>query len=622
MNQISEWFSKQPEHVRSAVMLVLLSALVLAGFWSVTECDFVNFDDTDYVTENYGIQNGVTLRSIAWAFRTNHAGNWHPLTWISHMIDFSLYARKPAGHHFTNLLLHLGNTLLLFLVLKEMTRAIWRSLFVAALFAVHPMHVESVAWVSERKDLLSAFFAMLTFWFYMRHARERAIGEPLGKFSRRRNYYLALFMFSLGLLSKPMLVTLPFVLLLLDFWPLERLATEPSKKLGLSYQRFRLLFLEKLPFFALSFVCSSVTYFVQKGAGSVLVDPFRHRFLKAVGAYSDYLYKLIWPSRLCAFYPSLDDKSGLLQISSIVVLLCISLLVLASSTTRRYLFTGWFWFVGMLVPVIGFVQVGAQGMADRYSYLPSIGLFLLIIWLASEFGKSQKVLGFAATTIVIVFTAMTQRQVSFWRNSVTLFSHALAVTTETDTVQVQLGAALAYCGKRDEAISHFERALELNPKNDVAHLSWGMTLIAMGRDAEAVAHLKLSAELKPHSSQAFDNLGIALAHLKRYLEAEEAFQKSLSLSPNKPLVLLRLGLVLMEQKKLDDAEAAFQKALQIDPSQQQAHVYLGFIYVTENRLDGAIEHCREAVRLNPNDQGAQNNLAIVLSKKAAQRQLP
>ncbi len=609
MNQISQWFSKQPEHVRSALMLLFLSALVLAGFLQVTHCAFVNFDDTDYVTENLRIQNGVSLKSIAWAFQSRHAGNWHPLTWISHMIDFNLYGLKPAGHHFTNLLLHLGNTLLLFLVLKEITGAPGRSFFVAALFAIHPMHVESVAWVSERKDLLSAFFGMWTLWFYGRYVRERMNGEK-----GRGAYWVSLVAFALGLMSKPMLVTLPFVLLLLDFWPLGRMDAKGARANGG-------LVLEKLPFFALSFAVSCVTYIVQNAGGAVVQATLWFRLSNAFIGYCRYIAKLLWPTKLSVFYPLLDSGSvwGLL---ALVLLVVISGLIFVVSRKRGYLFSGWFWFLGMLVPVIGFVQVGSQSMADRYSYLPSIGLFIALVWVAGEIRKWNGALVLGGVLAVGILTFLTQRQVSFWRDSATLFQRVLQVNPETDTIQTQVGAALAFVGRPEEAWPHFKRAVEINPHNYEAELSWGTALVGAGRDAEAIPHLQRSVEGQPKSARAHDNFGLAFSHLKEPAKAESEFEKALQLEPENPAIMNHLGFALLEQRKLGDAEEMFLKALQRSPGLRDAHIYLGFIYVTQNRLDEALVHSREAVRLDPEDTRARENLKVVIAKKEAERTIP
>ncbi|MDB6026720.1 MAG: hypothetical protein JWM68_2943 [Verrucomicrobiales bacterium] len=621
MNRISQWFLKQPEHIRSGLVLILLTGLILAGFWEVTHCDFVNFDDTEYLTENFHVQQGVTWKQVAWALQSNHAGNWHPLTWISHMIDWSLYGAKAAGHHFTNLLFHIGNTLLLFLILKEMTKALWKSAFVAALFAIHPMHVESVAWISERKDVLSAFFALLTIWFYWRYADWKRTATANGgegvdahRKTAKLHYFLALVCFSLGLMSKPMLVTLPFVLLLLDFWPLERMGDFDS--LRAAAEKIKVLLLEKWLFFVLTMAASVTTFLVQRNAGAMGSNySLPNRLANAFASYVVYIGKLLWPLDLAVFYPLSPRQDMTRALCSFLVIACISLLVLMRAKTKRYIFTGWFWFVGMLVPVIGFVQVGIQAMADRYSYLPAIGLFILIAWGAGECLKKVRLLPFLATAVVIACTLLTQRQVSFWQNSATLFSHVFAVTRKTPVSHIQLGAALGFCRRYEEAIPYFERAAKLDPESDLAHLDWGIVLIAMGKNEEAATHLQQSIRLNPDVPSAHDNLGIALTHLKRYTEAESEYRRALKLAPGNPAVLSRLAFSLMEQKKFDEAEPIFLQALRLNSSLQEAHIYLGFIYVTEKRFDEAIEHCIAAVRINPNDVQAQNNLQTVISRK-------
>jgi hypothetical protein len=369
----------------SLCIYLTLALATLAVFWQVLGHDFVNYDDPDYVYRNPNVQSGITLSSIKWAFTTGHAANWHPLTWLSHMLDWQLFGDNPGWHHLTNLFLHIANTLLLFAVLKRMTNALWRSAFVAAAFALHPLHVESVAWVAERKDVLSTLFWMLTIAAYLRYLERPGTGR----------YLLTLLIFALGLMAKPMLVTLPFVLLLLDYWPLGRFqfgqivksVGQQSRKSLNAFSHWKLsrhLLLEKVPLFALSAISSIVTFLVQRTAGavtSVETLPLKLRIANTFVSYLTYIQKMVWPSRLAMFYPY-PDKTDLIWQTVVfaLLLLIISLGVIWLMRRRRYLLTGWLWYLGTLVPVIGLVQVGDQALADRYTYVPLTGLFIIIAW--------------------------------------------------------------------------------------------------------------------------------------------------------------------------------------------------------------------------------------------------
>jgi Flp pilus assembly protein TadD len=611
INVIKRWFSNQPESFLSGLVLLCLSALIIGSFWQVTNSEFVNFDDTDYVTENFNVQQGVSFGSVKWALTTNHAGNWHPLTWVSHMVDCSLYGLKAPGHHLTNLILHLASTLILFLFLKEMTGSFWRSAFVAALFGLHPMHVESVAWISERKDVLSGFFAMLTLWLYGRYARAQAeisLGERPASDREWVSYFLALFFFGCGLMSKAMLVTLPFVLLLLDFWPLRRFPlTRPLGKLAL----------EKVPFFILTIAAALVTFLIQKNAGAMSQDPLSYRIWNAFLGYVGYLQKLLWPMGLSVYYPLPETSETARGICSLLLVIVFSAVTVWRAKKQPYFFVGWFIFLGMLVPVIGLVQVGSQAMADRYTYLPSIGFFILITWAVCDLIRRRFILAMAGFALIAVCTGMTVRQVSYWKDSVSLFTRASDTTRKTDLTQLHLGAAFAFCGRGAEAIPCFEEAAKLNPVNDVVRLNWGIALIAMGKDEQALEQLEISLKLKPGVSSAYDNCGIALTHLKRYPEAEAQYRKALELNSEQPAVLSRLAFSLMEQKKFLEAEPIFLHALRLNPNLHEAHVYLGFVYMNLGRFDEAIEHCRAALRLQPDDVGTQKNLQVVLARKQA-----
>ena len=424
------------------LVCLFLVIATLAVYWQVRNYSFVNYDDHMYVTQNHNVQAGLTLESITWSFTTIQASNWHPLTWISHMLDCQLYGMNPGRHHLTNVLLHILNSLLLFLVFMRMTGKLWQSGFVAALFALHPLHVESVAWISERKDVLSTFFWMLSLWGYLRYVERPGACR----------YLLLFFLFILGLMTKPMLVTLPFVLLLLDYWPLNRFQFGSSGDCNYSIQRpfdFGLVW-EKTPLFLLAAVSSVMTYIVQKSGGAVnslATIPFHDRIANAIVSYVSYIGKMIWPDNLAVFYPY--PKSILLWkvAGAGLLLVVVSVVIFRMVRTKPYFAVGWLWYIGTLVPVIGLVQVGSQGMADRYTYVPLIGIFVIIAWGVPDFMPKwrYKKIGFTVTIAAILAIIMitTRLQIRYWSDSLTLFKHAFEVTTvDNCIVHGKLGEAL------------------------------------------------------------------------------------------------------------------------------------------------------------------------------------
>jgi len=411
---------------------IALALATAAIYCRICSYDFVIYDDPDYAYENPNIQAGITIHSIEWAFTAGHSANWHPLTWLSHMLDWQLFGNNAGGHHIVNLVFHIANTLLLFVILKQMTNVLWPSAFMAALFALHPLHVESVAWVSERKDVLSTFFWLLTMWAYMRYV----------KYPNVWRYLLVLLIFTLGLMAKPMLVTLPFVLLLLDYWPLERFG-----KRTLFY-----LIREKVPFFTLSAASSIVTFFVQRNSEAVAplaVFPLKFRICNAFISYAEYIKKTVWPSKLAVFYPHAGRNASILYaVISAFLLLTVTVLILRFSRNHRYLVTGWFWYLGTLVPVIGLVQVGLQGMADRYTYVPLTGLLIIIGWgvpdLLVKWRRFKKtVLILSMMLVVSVMSSCTYFQLRHWQNTATLFQHAIDVTKNNFVAMDNLARFLA-----------------------------------------------------------------------------------------------------------------------------------------------------------------------------------
>ena len=457
-------------------MLLLLLAVAVV-YWRVTDCEFIGFDDGQYVVENPHVHAGLSAQSVTWAFTTTAASNWVPLTWLSYMLDYELYGLNPRGYHLTNLLLHLASSALLLLVLWRTTGARGCSAFVAALFALHPLHVESVAWVAERKDVLCGFFFMLTLWAYTRYAeRDFTLGR----------YGLVLLFLGLGLMAKPMLVTVPAVLLLLDFWPLGRFERT----------RLRTLLLEKVPLLLLA-VCAAVpTWLIQASSSATgLVENLGLdlRVGNALLAYVHYIVHFFWPRGLAVFYPHPGaDVSIGWAIAAGLLLLGVSVLVLRSTPRRPYLALGWLWYLGMLVPVIGLVQVGEQAMADRYTYLPMIGLTIAVAWGAPDLlerWRPRPELVAAATGLVLVTLAsLTWVQIGYWRNSVTLFEHALRVTQDNHLAHTNLGVALTERGEHERAIHHYEQALRIKPDYVAAHFNLAVTLVRQDRRAEAIRH--------------------------------------------------------------------------------------------------------------------------------------
>ncbi len=602
---------------------MLLSLTVLAIFWQVQNHAFIHLDDGEYVTDNIHVRTGLRWKNITWAFTSTHAANWHPLTWLSHMLDCELFGLNPKGHHLTSLLFHLVNSLLLFLILKQMTGAVWRSGFVAALFALHPLHVESVAWVAERKDVLSTLFWMLTLWAYLGYVK-----RPKGK-----RYLLTLLLFALGLMAKPMLVTLPFVLLLLDFWPLERfrLGRSGNSNTAISQpsihaneprtQVFRLL-VEKIPLFALAALSSVVTFIVQKSGGAVgtlETYPFQIRLANALISYVRYIIQMIWPHNLAVFYPHPGQSLPMWQATGAgLLLLIISAAVVRAGHRYPYLPVGWLWYVGTLVPVIGLVQVGAQAMADRYTYVPLIGLFIMIAWGVSDLVGSRRygkpALALAATSLLVTSMVLTSLQVKHWKNSLTLFNHALQVTENNSQIHNNLGNVLSEKGKLQAAISHYTSALKINPNYGEARINLGVALANQGKLKEAIKHYSEAARLTPNSPELHNNLGVALFREGHIAAAIDHYLAAVQLKPDYAEAHNNLGNALAQQEKLVEAEVHYSKALMIRADYPEAHNNLGVALALQGRLDEAIAHFSEAVRLEPNYVQARANLELALQE--------
>jgi protein O-mannosyl-transferase len=501
-----------------------LVVLVWLVFGQTLWHEFINYDDPRYVYENTKITSGLSLSGIAWAFTHIHSMNWHPLTTISHMLDCQLFGLKAGCHHFTNVLLHTFAAILLFLALLQMTGALLRSAFVAAVFAIHPLRVESVAWIAERKDVLSGVCFMLTLLAYVYYTRAPSLKRYLG---------VAL-VFVLGLMSKPMLVTLPLVLLILDYWPLSRIGGRRSG----ARRQLLMPVLEKIPLIALSAVSSLVTLLAQKGAvGWTEQLPIADRINNAVVSYAAYIWQMFWPVRLAVFYPHPEHRLPLGEIiSCLLLLICITAVAVVLRKQRPYLITGWLWYLGMLVPVIGLVQVGWQGRADRYTYLPQIGLYIAATWAVADltalWRHQRTILSAAAIFIIGVLSSCAWVQTAYWRDSETLFKHALAVTTNNDVAENNLGIVFLRQGKLDQAISLLQAAVDLRPDNSPAHENLAKALLQKGQVADALIHYQKLLELQPDNIEVHNIVGTVLIQQGRIREGVDEWQKVLAIQPD------------------------------------------------------------------------------------------
>jgi protein O-mannosyl-transferase len=588
---------------RTSFTIGLLLALVTLGLYApVLGHEFIDFDDDAYVTANPMVREGWSWRGLDWAWTTGHATNWHPLTWLSHMTDCSLFGLEPAGHHATSALLHAANTVLLFLLLRRMTGAVWRAAMVAALFGWHPLHVESVAWVAERKDVLSTFFFFLTIWAYLRYAEEFKVqGSKFKVF-----YGLSLFLFACGLMSKAMVVTLPFVLLLLDYWPLERFGAGVQTR----------LVLEKLPFLALSAAASVVTYLVQKSGGAVAqFIPIYYRVENAVLSYGRYLGRMLWPVRLSIIYPYSKE------VPRFDVCACL-LLVLAAITglvllcrQRKYMATGWFWYLGALVPVIGLVQQGQQSSADRFTYVPLIGIFLMIVWgvadLAAKWRLPAWAPGLAAALALAACAAGTEMQLGYWTDSGTLFRRALAVTTDNESAWNSLGVYLLTQGEEAEAFRCFNKSLTVARDNDAAWYNLGAYYWRHGRNAEALRCFTESLRLRERPGTCY-HVGLALQALHRRLEATPFFARAVALDPNFIPARMSLADSLSDSGKNEEAALEYREVLRQDPGQVDAHCNLAFVLGAQGKNAEAMMELQEALRLRPSDASSHCNLGNLL----------
>jgi protein O-mannosyl-transferase len=554
---------------------VIITVLIWIVFGQTLGHDFVNYDDKTYVYGNSLVTAGLSLHGSLQAFVDTQTNNWHPLTIISHMIDCQLYDLKAGGHHFTNVFLHTIAAVLLLLWLSNITGRFWQSAFVTALFAIHPLRVESVAWIAERKDVLSAVFFFLTLGAYVRYARARSFGR----------YLMMSILFACGLMSKPMLVTTPVVLLLFDYWPLKRIADGKS---------FRRMTLEKLPLFTLSAASSIVAFALQvQSSESVGQLPFGWRLQNALVTYVTYIWQMFWPANLAVFYPHPDDRLAVWQVAlAAAFLIAITWVAFALRRSRPYLLVGWLWYLIMLLPVIGIVEVGLQGHADRYTYLPQVGLYIALTWLVAEVSRSlphrKEILAAVGSGIVIILSACAWKQTTYWRNSETLWTHTLAVTTDNDVALTNLGTSLMDRGQLDDAFSYFQRALAVRSRSEHSHYNLSLALI-------------------------HDSVGNVLARKGRLDEAIGHFQQAIEFRPDYPDAHYNLGTLLFQMHDLDGAIAEWRTTLLLHPNDPGTNANLGNALVQKGLLREAATHYEVALQSEPDSPVALNNLAWVLS---------
>ncbi|MGO9124663.1 MAG: tetratricopeptide repeat protein [Terriglobales bacterium] len=546
---------------RTVVLCLLLVAATLAVYNPVNRNAFVNFDDDHYLTGNPHVLAGLKWDTVKWAFTNYYEANWHPLTWLSHALDAQLFGLNPVGHHYVNVFLHALNAALLFLLLQSATGFTWRSLMVAALFALHPVNVESVAWASERKNLLSMMFLLLTLQAYGWYARRPGAGR----------YTLVALLFACGLMSKPQVITLPFLLLLWDYWPLGRFspAGQPTKAPA--------LLLEKLPLFLMSLASAVVTMQAQKAGGAIhspILYPFWLRLENAIVSYSRYIGKAFWPAQLSPLYPHPLDLLRFWQvIASAVFLLLVTTLVIRNRR-HGYLVTGWFWFLGTLVPMIGLVQVGEQAMADRYAYLPFVGLFVMVCWGVGEWAEAKKLatarLAIPALAVIAVLSVLTYRQIGYWRDSETLWSYALRVTS-VRSYKAHFNLAVTYDaeGRYDEAVQQFREAIDPRGDDPRIHLGLGMYDQRHGHVREAIEEFQSGLRLSSDGAMradALSNLGSVYQQLHDYARAKESFAGALQIDPNKAVALVGMGLLSQKSGDLEQAIAQYSHAMSVEPT--------------------------------------------------------
>lgn len=600
---------------RTRLITLVLVILPLMVYIQVRNHAFIQYDDGAYVSENPRVITGLKWDNVIWAFSpvsVEVAGNWHPLTWLSLMLDAEVFGQSPRGFHLTNLALHVVNTILLFTLLRLMTGAEWESAFVAAVFSVHPMHVESVAWIAERKDVLSTFWGLIAMLYWMRFVQSGA-----------RSWIIwSLLAYALSLMSKQMLVTLPCLMLVLDYWPLQRSSGIDNS--GLLTKRWETLTLEKLPHFVVGFLFCMIAWWSQERGQAIqtLEDyPLETRLLNAISVYGIYLWKMAWPAGLAVFYPY--PRYSLMQEACVWGGLVLTITVLAIRIRRQYpyVISGWFWYLGTLVPVIGIVQIGAQRMADRYTYFPMTGTLIAVTWLTSHWcrndSKRKAAAAGVASVVLIALSVQAHSQTALWRNTLTLFRHAMTVE-ESALSHVKVGFEFVKEGDLRKGTRHFQRALEIDPEYVNAHSCLGNAALARRQLPEAVEHFRRAIHFDPECVEAHYNLGIVLAMQGKTPEAIDHYRETLRLEPRHAEALVNLGIGHSAEKRFDVAERVFRQALSVNPHLSQGHINLAFVLTETGRSGDAIEHLLEALRNEPNNWQVHLKLSEVYFKMREQ----
>jgi protein O-mannosyl-transferase len=591
---------------RALLPKLLLVAATLLVYGQALHFDFAGYDDDSYVTYNPYVRRGLTPDGLHWAFTTGHSANWHPLTWLSHMADGEIYGLNPGGHHATSVLLHVLNSLILLVLLTRMTQSTWRPLFVAGLFALHPLHVESVAWVSERKDVLSTFWGLLAILAYVGYAARKGLFR----------YLLVFLLLALSLMSKPMLVTLPFLFLLFDYWPLKRITLPDSGQnfLPSSGASIGRLLVEKVPLLLLSGACSVVTFLVQRSGGAVLGTinlPVHYRVANALISYVWYIWKMIWPRHLAVHYPHpllTGHMWSLWQVAGAAIFLSL-VSVVAIRTIRRYPYVavGWFWYLGLLVPVIGLVQVGTQGMADRYTYLPLVGLFCVLVWGSADLlDRSKKArtrtpaVAFVIATVILCACGVASRiQLHHWKDSLALSTHALEVRPNDPVMHLNLGVTLEQQSRFEEARAEYSRTISLDPSYTKAYVDLGNLLVRMGRTEEALLRYSEALQVAPDSPEAHFGAAIACQTLGRAEESITHYRETIRLKPDHQAAQVNLGVLLARGGKDEEATSHFATAIELSHGDAPGLSRVGQALLMVGRADAAVPPLEEALRLDP-----------------------
>jgi len=640
----------QHKNLNPILICLALAVLTVVTFWQLKDCGFIDFDDNVYVYENAYVQSGLSWHDIKWAFSfesVENGGYWNPVTWLSLMLDYQIFGLNPRGYHLINLLFHVMNTVLLFLIFHRMTKTLWQSAFVACLFAIHPLHVESVAWITERKDVLSTFFLMLTMGAYIYYVECPGF----------RRYFLVLLFFVLGLMAKPMLVTLPFVLLLLDYWPLQRFqeikpahniqtevfksvfpdkqkkkskkkhvakeSLEVKKPADPEYKRALIypLLWEKVPLFVLVILLSIVTYIAQQKVGAVItIDalPLSVRIGNAFVSYIAYIGKMIWPSNLAVFYPHPGSWPLWQVLGSILLLVAVTLAVFRMAKRFPYLATGWFWYTGTLVPVIGIVQVGGQAMADRYAYIPLIGLFIMVSWgvpeLLKQWSYRKEILLTSSALSILCLSIITWTQVGYWQNTITLFDHTLKATDHNSIAYYNRGNTYNKLGNYRQAIEDYNRAIEIKPGHAEAYNSRGNAYKDLGNYEQAVEDYNRAIEIKPSYAEAYVNRGNAYNGLGNYRQAIEDLNRAIEIKPGYAETYNNRGNAYIGLGNYRQAIEDLNRAIEIKPSYAEAYNNRGAAYLSVGNYKQAIEDLNKAIEIKPDYADAYYNRGVIYGR--------